>query len=1145
MHLNEELADACNAVDEEELILLAQRFNTVKDQLDEARLQLVDRAQEQEALDAALTEGERLHALLEGACDALADEKELNRKLQDELDEVHVSGGSGRERSRSFTRSPIKGGNTSIAEDASASSLANELAGFHEQETEKAAHETAMTALKAEMVQLQGEMATMETSWKEQCVAVVAAQKQLAIADACTATAIAERGEWEGKAAQLESRVTHSEQVAIERQTSHELAHAASKHEVTALITRLSEQEIELDVSRGVVARVRAELKTKVAQLEASAVAKEDTHNAAIHDLETKLESVQSEHDGSKTALEALQASSREAVSKLGAEMAADHATAQEQQEKSRSELAATAEKLASMTAKLEQSHKGVSDTDAKYKVLEGKLEEMKRDAERDVHELTVKRDNAIEAEVAMATTVEELEERIRQIGIAHTATKAKLKEAEGDATRTLHASASIKSEALLEKEALEKELHRARSVTDQLDAKHLAVQQGLRDRIAKISLESTERADRCTRLEADALAHDTEKLGLRNQLEDFQSRQTSTMDAEEKNSSELAAAHAIISELNGKVDALGTELKAAQATSDLSGRELASALTEVARTGNAMEEQATQIRELKVKSQSKDDALRQSELEITRESDRGNGLEADLVTACGEAALLRAAADHAANAAEEQATASKMQISESERAARDILRLSEELEDAQRSIAALYDQSREKGAELKLGLEAINAATRKTHEFKERCAALQTEKELMQMELKSRAQAEVDQAEAERKVMDWSVERAELVQKTREVEVKFARCSSDLQKMEHDRDKQRAECIRFTSLIEDAGKNIKEHVAAGIGSAKEIERLRDALVHAEAAGRKAREWVENAEASHAAARAKIIERADKEIRRQSDLVTKAKADAAALTERLGETGGALNLVPMYSSLDRIYNNIVLLAKARRLTSIENWVLPPLPPTEQTAGTEGTILLGWARVLEGAVGVVVDSVMGSAPPRARAEATPTRAERAPFEPPATDDYDATGSVARLLSAVKRFHTAEELGQQLVRGSGATAGKPPVEESATRNSLFREGEATMENIGEARQAEQMDPFSQLSTEEYMELHRDWKRLKSKVQDLSTQLRSAKAAIAVGRFREETQRVYIRNRDRLVSRILLKPANTSRTKRLLQMLQHTGM
>lgn len=106
--------------------------------------------------------------------------------------------------------------------------------------------------------------------------------------------------------------------------------------------------------------------------------------------------------------------------------------------------------------------------------------------------------------------------------------------------------------------------------------------------------------------------------------------------------------------------------------------------------------------------------------------------------------------------------------------------------------------------------------------------------------------------------------------------------------------------------------------------------------------------------------------------------------------------------------------------------------------------------------------------------------------------------------------------------------------------------------TMENIGEAPDQAMPDSLdskalsmAQLSTEEYTELHRDWKRLKTKVQDLSTRLRSAKAAVAVGKFREETQRVYIRNRDRLVSRIILKPANKARTIRLLQMLQDTGV
>ena len=43
-NLDDELLAACKAVDEQELIQLAQRFNSVKEQLDAARKQLVDRS---------------------------------------------------------------------------------------------------------------------------------------------------------------------------------------------------------------------------------------------------------------------------------------------------------------------------------------------------------------------------------------------------------------------------------------------------------------------------------------------------------------------------------------------------------------------------------------------------------------------------------------------------------------------------------------------------------------------------------------------------------------------------------------------------------------------------------------------------------------------------------------------------------------------------------------------------------------------------------------------------------------------------------------------------------------------------------------------------------------------------------------------
>jgi len=237
--------------------------------------------------------------------------------------------------------------------------------------------------------------------------------------------------------------------------------------------------------------------------------------------------------------------------------------------------------------------------------------------------------------------------------------------------------------------------------------------------------------------------------------------------------------------------------------------------------------------------------------------------------------------------------------------------------------------------------------------------------------------------------------------------------------------------------------------------------------------------------------------------------------------------------------------------------------IPPLPPAADARGQEATLLLGWAQTLENTTAAIVDSVLAVGIP------TPT-----PPAPPQNNDAGlASDSVARLLHAVKRFHSAEAVGQTLIAGGPQPSfpHQPPRPQQQQQQqqqhyqhqqhnqqqqqpfgSRFNPAQMSMENIGEAPDQAMPDSLdskalsmAQLSTEEYTELHRDWKRLKTKVQDLSTRLRSAKAAVAVGKFREETQRVYIRNRDRLVSRIILKPANKARTIRLLQMLQDTGV
>lgn len=1152
--LDHELAAAAHAVDEEELIMLAQRFNAVKDQLDEARLQLVDRASEQDALDHALNEQDRLQTLLENACEALQHEKASNRRLQDELDEALGPSISERPggRDRAGTLSgPTPGGGGGGNEDSAvaAVSLEDELAAF--------SWETEKTNVIADLSQAKATVGALETE-------LAAAKVANAEAEAKLAASNSDRERWQGQQFQLEAKVAKADQDALESKATHEMAQTTMKDKLAELEKQVLDLEREVQVARGVAERVREESKAKLSAAVAKHEAAANKHAAAASELEAELEASQTAAQSTEEDLAALRSSSHESISNLKAQLATATANATRERKQSKRDLTKLKNELEAKVAESERQQEQAKVNEKERATMQKKYDEAKHEKQM----LKVQRDKNMASEKTSSATVTKLEARLKTLGADHVALKTKLGAAEAAQISARNATGALKKMHAQEKVTLEAEIEKVRKSLSQAELAAVAVQKELRDKITKLQLQCTESGDQKTRAEEEAVRATTERLSLMNELSEAQRLHTSTMDAESKSSEELQALRISNTQLRQTVDSLEEKIKVTQERSDSSGRELASMLTELNRAMHDNAEMSETNQALTKNCQDKDDALREAEAAVATERVQVGSLTSDL-NDCNRELQNLVEMQQMVSLASEQHTETLEREQEGKRSMQiEIDRLTIELENVQQTLSEASDKLRESELSAKRRHDELDTVLAAAGQLKENILSLESENSSLLLELSGQAEEKAILAAAQQQANDLFAERTGLAGRLQDMEGRLTRTKSLLAEAASDRDLKGKECTRLMTLVEDAGRNIKEHSMAGEAAAKEIERLRAALVHAETASKRAREWVEQTEASHEKARAKIIERADREIRRQRDVIAEAKSIGTSLAEQLNALGGPINLAPVHEALVRIHKKLTTLAEAqpRRHAIGDVPTIPPLPSAEVARGQDqGTLLIGWAQSLEMMTTAVVESALAAA----------NSAAAGPAQPPPLHDAKqelASDSVSRLLAAVKRFHSAEAAGQTLIAGmSGSPASIPPLSTSPTpttparppssgipnsadrhEESKFSPAQMSLENIGEAPEEAMPDSLdskalsmAQLSTEEYTELHRDWKRLKTKVQDLSTRLRSAKAAVAVGKFREETQRVYIRNRDRLVSRILLKPANKSRTIRLLQMLQDTGM
>eukprot|EP00039_Didymoeca_costata_P028353 m.20782 g.20782 ORF g.20782 m.20782 type:complete len:948 (+) comp6948_c0_seq1:110-2953(+) len=637
----------------------------------------------------------------------------------------------------------------------------------------------------------------------------------------------------------------------------------------------------------------------------------------------------------------------------------------------------------------------------------------------------------------------------------------------------------------MAEMEALKEELNTLKKQMSELESDKTNLEnekESLENKLTKKESESVAKDEEINRLKNEAAELVSQRQQLESKCGEFEAKlQHVTHEGRERRAADehaLATAKGDIEQLNKQVASLQEELKNSQTVAQRQREDSRSKLKK---------SQADFDKERKSLEKSHASTLNLLRNELSDNADKLKAARKELLESQKEARLEASKLNVTINDAKAQAQRYKDQI-DKERAA------------AQQKIQATKDD---------LAKEQDNEIRR-----------LQEELENLITMQKS---VEADLTNTQQNLIELSRERNELQQQYDKMNKDMMDTDKKNQALDQENTSIKAECTRLQKLVEEAGSNIKDHLAFEEMSIQEIERLRGALEHAEITSRRAREWVERTEKSHEADREKIINRADKEIQRQRALVEEANSQLVKLKASLALHDAPLNLDSVTDALTQMYR---LLGTLQKPVGREQSATPkgPVPYPINEHGDEIKAVTAWLQDLKD---YVVDIIQGK-----------SNTEEDNNEEAATD------TVSRLLKAVKRFHSAQMAGQALGRRAPVTSGASKLAAAAAAASPAKE-DKDKPATETPKQTDAATSFSALSIQEQEELHRDWKRLKNKVRDLSTRLRSAKAAVAVGRYREETQKVYIRNRDRLVMRILRKPPRKERTLRLLKILADTSV
>ena len=667
---------------------------------------------------------------------------------------------------------------------------------------------------------------------------------------------------------------------------------------------------------------------------------------------------------------------------------------------------------------------------------------------------------------------------------------------------------------------------------------------------------ESSPMQDRLRTLEIE-LAHMGEKLVMKDlQLQSLTSSEDAFKEHESSLTEALDLTEKSVQLLKEKTSDLETRLDDAIGKSDQADRELAAALIDKTRVEEVSDGLEAELQMAKEDCLALKDALRDAELDSMAKTDEIGTLKTNLMSFQQDIDTLQQNLQEAALTAQQAITGAQKQMQSADRASSDAQRSQATLADAEKEITRQFGEIERLERANRTTQVALEEALAVRYQLDNAAKADEQQFESLKVQL-AEAEARAEHAsnslhDALQSHHDLETKHSELMVDNDNLLVLYEQTKDEAAQGGSQSEELRSENSRLQMLLEEAGRNIREHVETETMSIREIERLRSAVEHAEVTSRRAREWVERTTQQHEAARAKIIDRADREIKRQRALLDEVKAEMSTLNMPLD-----LNIVR--DSASRVFALLCQVAKASgcNLNKFEG-----LPDVQvQQRGTEIRVVLLWLNAIEGVSKVLQDTLVLA-----------THAEQR-LNGDAADD-----TVSRLLSAVKRFHSAKEAGDAIVQGRPhpdsnlakpaammpPSMQAPPIHQRTAQQQQQQQQQqqppppqqappAPTESVSLLLDAQDEDldavvkfkPFSLLAEQEQQELYKDWKRLKVKVQDINVRLRSAKAAVAVGRFREETQRVYTRNRDRLVARILLKPAKKSRTLRLLQILSDTAV
>lgn len=392
-----------------------------------------------------------------------------------------------------------------------------------------------------------------------------------------------------------------------------------------------------------------------------------------------------------------------------------------------------------------------------------------------------------------------------------------------------------------------------------------------------------------------------------------------------------------------------------------------------------------------------------------------------------------------------------------------------------------------------------------------------------------------------------------------------------------------RGENERLRETLRKAGANVKLHMETAELKANDLAKIKRAFDESELNNKRLKVMVEQREAADLKIRKKIISSANVEI----EAGRKRESELKAQMSKMCSTPNLTGVFGVLAQLSQVLESKTKSPMGGPPRGINGSVADQVGAVEiQLKYIQGLVNRVDAAPIRRPVAsmkrseVKKNEAKSKVPIQTLNTSVPklTAAPKLPVGPPrmakqvAASNSAGDGAIDRLLTAVKRFYKTKNEAMGVDEGvqlqdSPVRKKEPQIHsKSSAEPSQVAIQPPPYERLPETKVEAHVPPGQEFKPESFPDdfveqiklperalseleqthLKKDWIRLKDKVRALVSQIVSAKAAIASMRFNEQRDHVYLRNRDRLVGKLLEKcGGRPKKIAQLKKMLEDSGL